>query len=43
MHDALALLGKIEIPTADVLPLDRFADGLKLFRRRDALKVVFVP
>jgi hypothetical protein len=26
-----------------VLPLARFAEGLELFRRREALKVVFVP
>jgi L-iditol 2-dehydrogenase len=43
MHGALTLLTEIEIPAADVLPLDRFAEGLELFRRRDALKVVFVP
>ena len=28
---------------AVVLPLERFADGLELFRERDALKVVFTP
>jgi threonine dehydrogenase-like Zn-dependent dehydrogenase len=27
----------------DVLPLERFADGLERYRRRDALKVVFRP
>jgi hypothetical protein len=43
MHDALALLAEIEIPPALVLPLDRFVEGLELFRRRDALKVVFSP
>jgi L-iditol 2-dehydrogenase len=43
MHEALALLAEIEIPAAVVLPLDRFAEGLELFRRRDALKVVFTP
>ena len=32
-----------EVPEPVVLPLDRFADGLELFRRRDALKVVFTP
>jgi L-iditol 2-dehydrogenase len=41
MHDALALLTEIEIPAAVLLPLERFAEGLELFRRRDALKVVF--
>jgi len=26
-----------------VLPLERFQEGLELFRRRDALKVVLAP
>jgi L-iditol 2-dehydrogenase len=43
MHDALALLTRIAIPPPVVLPLERFAEGLELFRRRDALKVVFTP
>jgi len=43
MDEALALLPHLELPTPTVLPLARFAEGLELFRRRDALKVVFVP
>jgi threonine dehydrogenase-like Zn-dependent dehydrogenase len=27
----------------DVLPLDRFAEGVERYRRGDALKVVFTP
>lgn len=43
MPEALALLHDIDVPEPVVLPLERFADGLELFRRRDALKVVFTP
>jgi L-iditol 2-dehydrogenase len=43
MIDAVALLDDLPVPEPTVLPLDRFADGLDLFRRRDALKVVFTP
>jgi L-iditol 2-dehydrogenase len=43
MRDAVALLPELDLPEPTVLPLDRFADGLELFRRRDALKVVFTP
>ena len=43
MHDALALLPELDVPPATVLPLERFAEGLALHRRRDALKIVFVP
>jgi hypothetical protein len=43
MREAAALLDDLEVPEPVVLPLERFADGLDLFRRRDALKVVFVP
>ena len=43
MREAVALLDDLEVPEPVVLPLERFADGLDLFRRRDALKVVFVP
>jgi hypothetical protein len=43
MPEAVALLHDLEVPEPTVLPLDRFADGLALFRRRDALKVVFTP
>jgi L-iditol 2-dehydrogenase len=43
MEDALAVLRELELPTPVVLPLERFDDGLALFRRREALKVVFAP
>lgn len=43
MHEAMALLPKIDVPQPTVLPLERFAEGLDLFRRRDAIKVVFTP
>jgi threonine dehydrogenase-like Zn-dependent dehydrogenase len=43
MAEAVALLHDLPVPEPVVLPLDRFADGLALFRRRDALKVVFSP
>jgi L-iditol 2-dehydrogenase len=43
MPEALALLHHIEVPEPTVLTLDRFAEGLELFRRRDVLKVVFTP
>lgn len=40
---ALALLPELDLPAPTVLPLDRFAEGLALYRGGDALKVVFVP
>src|SRR6185295_7636346 len=43
MRAAAALLPDLEMPEPTVLPLERFADGLELFVRREALKVVFVP
>jgi hypothetical protein len=43
MVDAAALLPELDVPEPVVLPLERFAEGLELFLRRDALKVVFVP
>lgn len=43
MRDALDLLPSLTLPEPTVLPLERFAEGLDLFRRRDALKVVFTP
>lgn len=41
--DALALLPRFELPEAVRLPLDRFAEGLDLYRSGAALKVVFEP
>jgi L-iditol 2-dehydrogenase len=43
MRAAAALLPDLDVPEPTVLPLDRFEEGLELFRRRAALKVVFVP
>ncbi len=43
MREAVALLPELELPEPAVLPLERFAEGLELYRRREALKVVFVP
>jgi hypothetical protein len=43
MREAAALLPELDLPGPTVLPLARFAEGLELFRRREALKVVFVP
>ena len=43
MDEALRLLHSLELPEPTVLPLSRFAEGLDLFRRREALKVVFTP
>lgn len=43
MPEALALLDDLDVPEPTVLPLDRFGEGLDLFRRNEALKVVFTP
>jgi L-iditol 2-dehydrogenase len=43
MREAAALLPELDVPQPTVLPLERFAEGLELFLRREALKVVFVP
>jgi L-iditol 2-dehydrogenase len=43
MTDAVALLDVLDVPEPTILPLERFTEGLSLFRRRDALKVVFTP
>ena len=43
MRDAVALLPELEpIPTV-TLPLERFAEGLELYRSHEAVKVVFTP
>ncbi len=41
MRQAVELLPELDLPEPTVLPLERFAEGLDLFRRREALKVVF--
>jgi threonine dehydrogenase-like Zn-dependent dehydrogenase len=43
MREALELLPRLDVPEPAVLPLDRFEEGLELYRFRRALKVVFVP
>ena len=43
MREAARLLPELELPEPTVLPLERFAEGLELFRSRQALKVVFAP
>jgi L-iditol 2-dehydrogenase len=43
LEQAVALLATLELPKPTVLPLERFAEGLELYRRREALKVVFTP
>jgi len=43
MRAAVSLLPALDLPEPLVLPLARFAEGLDLFRRRETLKVVFVP
>ena len=41
MPEAVALLHDLEVPEPEVLPLERFAEGLERYRRRDAAKIVF--
>jgi L-iditol 2-dehydrogenase len=43
MERAVALLPSLDVPEPTVLPLARFDEGLERYRRREALKVVFVP
>jgi L-iditol 2-dehydrogenase len=43
MREAAELLPELDLPEPTVLPLERFADGLELYRSRRALKVVFAP
>lgn len=43
MGQAVDLLPGLDLPEPVVLPLERFAEGLELFLRREALKVVFTP
>lgn len=42
-RDAIGLLPWLELPPATSLPLDRFAEGVDLYRSGEALKVVFRP
>jgi len=43
MHEAIALLPELDLPEPTVLPLERFHEGLDLYRSGEALKVVFTP
>jgi L-iditol 2-dehydrogenase len=43
MREAVALLPDLDLPEPTVLPLERFEEGLDLYRSRRALKVVFRP
>ncbi len=43
MQAAAELLPELELPEPTVVPLERFEEGLDLYRRRGALKVVFTP
>jgi threonine dehydrogenase-like Zn-dependent dehydrogenase len=43
LADAVALLPELDLPEPLVLPLERFDEGLELYRSGGALKVVFTP
>jgi L-iditol 2-dehydrogenase len=43
MREAAALLPQLDVPEPTVVPLERFHDGLDLYRTGRALKVVFAP
>ena len=43
LRRAVTLLPELEPPPIVALPLERFAEGLDLYRRGEALKVVFLP
>ena len=43
LAEAVALLPGLGLPEPTVLPLERFAEGLELYRSGEALKVVFQP
>jgi len=43
MHEAVRLLPELDLPEPTVLPLERFQEGLELYRSGEALKVVFTP
>jgi L-iditol 2-dehydrogenase len=40
---AVELLPELDLPEVTMLPLERFAEGVELYRRGEATKVVFVP
>jgi L-iditol 2-dehydrogenase len=41
MHEAISILPELDLPEPTVLPLERFDEGLELYRSGEALKVVF--
>ena len=43
LAEAAALLPQLDLPDPVVLPLERFDEGLRLYRERRASKVVFTP
>jgi L-iditol 2-dehydrogenase len=43
MRRAVELLLELDLPPLEVLPLERFAEGLERYRSGEALKVVFTP
>ena len=43
MRAALERLPELDVPEPTVLPLERFEEGLELYRSGRALKVVFTP
>jgi threonine dehydrogenase-like Zn-dependent dehydrogenase len=42
-RDAVELLPTLVLPEVTTLPFERFLEGVELYRRGDALKVVFTP
>jgi threonine dehydrogenase-like Zn-dependent dehydrogenase len=40
---AIAVLPELSLPEVTVLPLERFSDGVELYRTGEAAKVVLVP
>ena len=42
-RDAVDSLPSLVLPAVTTMPLERFVEGVELYRRGDALKVVFVP
>ena len=43
MEEAVALLPSLDLPEPTIVPLERFEEGLRLFREGAVLKVVLVP
>jgi threonine dehydrogenase-like Zn-dependent dehydrogenase len=42
-RDAVDLLPSLVLPEVTTMPFERFVEGVELYHRGDALKVVFVP